>query len=107
MVSETPQKRRVGDGTPGPGRPKGSQDKTTRMLKEAILLAAESVGENGKGKDGLTGYLRRVALKDVKAFSTLLGKVLPLQIDAIDGTPLGAPTVVQVYLPDNGRPPTK
>jgi hypothetical protein len=29
---------------PGPGRPKGSTNVMTRMLKEAILLAGENVG---------------------------------------------------------------
>lgn len=64
----------------GPGRPKGSVNKTTGALKEAILLAAQGVGSDGAGKDGLTGYLTHVAKTDVKAFSGLLGKVLPLQV---------------------------
>lgn len=63
-----------------PGRPKGSANKTTAVLKEAILLAAEEVGYDQKGKDGLTGYLKFVAENDVKAFSGLLGKVLPMQV---------------------------
>jgi hypothetical protein len=65
----------------GKGRPKGSTNKTTALLKEAILLAAEQVGENGSGKDGLVGYLREVARSDVKAFAGLLGKVIPLQVN--------------------------
>lgn len=72
----------IGKGTPGPGRPKGSANKTTALLKDAILMAAEEVGEDGAGKDGLVGYLRQVAKEDVKAFSGLLGKVLPLTINA-------------------------
>lgn len=64
----------------GPGRPKGSINKTTATLKEAILAAGEAVGQDGKGKDGLTGYLKHVAATDVKAFASLLGKVLPMQI---------------------------
>lgn len=61
----------------GMGRPKGTPNKTTQALKDAILLAAEMVGEDGKGSGGLTGYLVRVAKEDVKAFSGLLAKVLP------------------------------
>ena len=49
------------------------------------MLAAEQVGEDGKGTDGLVGYLRRVATEDVKAFAGLLGKVLPMQITGEDG----------------------
>jgi len=67
------------------GRPAGTLNKTTRALKEAILIAAEQVGEDGKGTDGLVGYLRRVATEDVKAFAGLLGKVLPMQITGEDG----------------------
>lgn len=72
----------------GPGRPKGSINKTTGKLKEAILLAAEGVGSDGDGKDGLTGYLTHVAKTDVKAFSGLLGKVLPMQVTGADGESL-------------------
>lgn len=62
------------------GRPKGTPNKTTATLKEAILLAAEQVGFDGEGQGGLTGYLKHVAKTDVKAFASLLGKVLPLQV---------------------------
>jgi hypothetical protein len=72
----------------GPGRPKGVPNKTTQALKDAILLAAEKEGEDGKGKGKLTGYLRRVAREDVKAFSGLLGRVLPLQVTGEGGGPL-------------------
>ena len=34
---------------PNPGRQKGTPNKTSRILKEAILLAAERVGRDGKG----------------------------------------------------------
>lgn len=69
------------------GRRKGTPNKTTAALKEAILLAAVQVGEDGAGDGGLVGYLRRVAKEDVKAFSSLLGKVLPLQVANADSGP--------------------
>lgn len=62
------------------GRQKGTPNKATATLKDAILLAAEQVGFDGKGSEGLTGYLRKVASEDVKAFASLLGRVLPLQV---------------------------
>lgn len=73
---------------PRGGSRAGRPNKTTKTLKEAILLAAEQVGEDGKGKDALVGYLRRVAKQDVKAFAGLLGKVLPLQITGAEGRTL-------------------
>ena len=63
----------------GKGRRKGSPNKTTGALKEAILLAAEDVGEDAKGKGGLQGYLRKLAAVDTRSFASLLGKVLPIQ----------------------------
>lgn len=85
QVKKTERKPRVGDGTPGPGRPKGSTNKTTVVLKDAIIRAAEVVGQDGKGKAGLVGYLVKVANEDTKAFATLLGKVLPLQVTGAGG----------------------
>lgn len=67
------------------GRKAGTPNKTTAVLKEAILLAAEQVGNDGNGRDGLTGYLVMVAKSDVKAFAGLLGKVLPMQVTGEDG----------------------
>lgn len=60
----------------GKGRPKGSQNKTTAILKDAILKAAENAG----GKDGMIGYLTEQAKENPGPFLTLLGKVLPMQV---------------------------
>ena len=54
------------------GRQKGTPNKLTRDVKQAILEAFEKVG----GKD----YLARQAKENPQAFMTLLGKVLPTQI---------------------------
>ena len=61
----------------GRGRPKGSSNKTTTMLKDAILKAAEDAG----GGD-IVRYLTSVAKEHPTAFASLLGKVLPTQVDA-------------------------
>lgn len=84
----TPNAGSFRKGEKKPGQGKHGPQKSTIVLKEAILLAAEQAGEDGKGKDGLTGYLRRVAAEDVKAFASLLGKVLPLQVTGADGRTL-------------------
>ena len=65
----------------GKGRPKGASNKTTRILKEAILLAAETVGRDGHGGGKLTGYCESLARDEPRAFATLLGRVLPTQLE--------------------------
>lgn len=77
-MAEPKNSGRFGKGNPG--KPKGAVSKTTKALKEAILEAAEKSGQDTKGKGGLVGYLKRVADEDVKAFSGLLGKVLPMTV---------------------------
>lgn len=60
----------------GKGRPKGAVNKTTALLKDAIIQAAEKAG----GKGGLVGYLETQASENPGPFLSLLGKVLPMQI---------------------------
>lgn len=75
-------------GNAGKGRKKGSRNKTTTVLKEAILQAAELVGEDGKGKGKTVGYLQKLATDHPPAFAQLLGKVLPLQVTGPEDGPL-------------------
>src|SRR6516162_4583358 len=42
------------------GRKPGTPNKLTKELKDAVIQAAERVGSDEKGKDGLIGYLMRV-----------------------------------------------
>lgn len=64
---------------PGPGRPKGSQNKVTAQLKDMILGALDDAGGQK--------YLADCAAdpKTAGAFLTLVGKVLPLQVTGKDG----------------------
>jgi hypothetical protein len=64
------------------GRPKGTPNHLTRDLKEAIVEAAIASGYNKRGKDGLKGYLKRVADHDVRTYVVLLRAVLPRHIEA-------------------------
>ena len=70
----------------GKGRPKGSVNKTTALLRDAILKAAETAG--GGGDEGLTQYLTTQAKETPTAFMALLGKVLPMQVVGDDENPL-------------------
>ena len=77
QVKETPKNQRPGDGTPGPGRPKGVPNKNTSLLKDALLKAAEAAG--GGEPDGLVNYLVAQAKQNPAPFMSLLGRVLPMQ----------------------------
>lgn len=68
------------------GRQKGTVNKTSRVLKECILLAAEETGSDNKGKEGLLGYLKSIARTDKKTYAGLLRAVLPLQIHSTTQT---------------------
>jgi hypothetical protein len=63
----------TGVGNRGKGRKKGSLNKTTAALKDAILNAFAKVN----GED----YLVMVAKSDPRTFCSLLGRVLPLTLE--------------------------
>lgn len=67
---------KIGQGKAGPGRPKGMPNKTTALLKDAVLQAATNAG----GKAGMVGYLQTQAIENPTAFLSLLGKTMPLQV---------------------------
>lgn len=73
----------VGTGVPGPGRPKGSKNKATALLKDAILKAAEQAGDGD-----MVEYLTQQARINPGPFMALLGKVLPMQVTGEDGGPV-------------------
>ena len=55
--------------TAGKGRPKGSLNKNTLTVRQAMEAAAEKVGSDGKGKGGRDGYLERVARDKPELFT--------------------------------------
>lgn len=75
-------------GNAGKGRPKGSRNKTTVLLKDAILIAAEQHGLDGEGTDGLIGYCRLLARDQPKAFAQLLSRVIPAQLGGAQEQPV-------------------
>lgn len=70
----------------GMGRKKGSVNKTTALLKDAILQAASNAGGSG----GLVAYLTQQAADNPGPFMSLLGKVLPMQVQGDPDAPLVA-----------------
>jgi hypothetical protein len=84
----------------GAGRPPGATNKTTQILKDALLNAASELGfldevtlldDDGQptevikmvktGKDGMQGYLEWVGINHPRTFVALLGRVLPTQLN--------------------------
>ncbi len=74
------------------GRSKGPPNKTTALLKDAILKAAELAG-NKVGSDGMVSYLTEQASENPGPFMSLLGKVLPMQVVGDDD---GGPVQISV-----------
>ncbi len=71
---------KVGDGTPGPGRPKGVPNKNTTAIKDMILAALDGAGG--------VEYLQKQANLNPGPFLALVGKVLPMQITGANGGPV-------------------
>lgn len=83
------------------GRQKGTPNKTTALLKDAILSAAELAGD----REGMVGYLKRQAGENPAAFMSLLGKVLPMQVVGDDENPLRMVHRIELVAPgyDNAK----
>lgn len=74
------------------GRPKGARNRVGVLIKDAIIMAAEEMGEMQragirstgvwwkKGSGGLKGYLKWLAAHEPKAFAGLLSRVIPLHV---------------------------
>lgn len=82
------------DGSKSGGRKKGTPNKTTVALKDAIMGAFNKAG----GMD----YLERVAHEDPRTFCTLLGKVLPQEVKAEVGHN-GLPTQITFITPNQEK----
>ncbi len=80
MDKQTSGKRKVGDGTPGPGRKKGVPNKFTADVKAMVLEALT--------KAGGVEYLLKQSEANATAFLTLVGKVLPLTVAGDKDNPL-------------------
>jgi hypothetical protein len=66
-----------GEKRPGQGRPKGTSNKVTGDVKDMILKALAQAGG--------VNYLYVQSIENPKAFLTLVGRVLPLQVTGEDG----------------------
>lgn len=76
----------------GKGRPKGARNKTTAAVKDMILQALANKGG--------VEYLERQADENPTAFLTLVGKVLPLDVNANLTGQIGLPDITLGVQPD-------
>lgn len=76
----------------GPGRPKGLQNKTTRIAKEAIALAADELG----GAERLVAWAKEAPENERAFWVSIYPKLLPLQVTGEGGGPLQAAIMYNV-----------
>lgn len=74
----------VNTGNAGKGRPKGSKNKTTVAVKEALALAAEGIG----GTERLIAWVKENPDNERIFWSQMYTKLLPHQVEGPDGGPL-------------------
>lgn len=82
---------------PGPGRPKGSQNKVTKAAKEAIAEAAEQLG----GTSRLVAWAKEDAQNERAFWATIYPKLLPLQVSGEGGGPISFQFKTVYERPDN------
>lgn len=73
--------KRVGDGTPGPGRPKGVPNKTTKLARHAIAEAFEKLG----GTDALVTWAQADDDNLKVFYATIWPKIVPVQVTGENG----------------------
>lgn len=100
MSVEQPAKPKLGLDRAKTGRAKGTPNKTTALLKDAILKAAENAG----GGD-MVEYLTQQAKLNPGPFLSLLGKVLPTQLVGDPDNPLQLISRIELVAPgyDNSK----
>jgi len=84
------EKPKVGLDRAKTGRAKGTPNKTTALMKDAIIQAANAAG----GAGGMVGYLTLQAHENPGPFMALMGKVLPTQIADANGNKLVFPSEI-------------
>ncbi|MGJ3630154.1 hypothetical protein AB5I41_31150 [Sphingomonas sp. MMS24-JH45] len=77
----------------GMGRPKGVQNKTTRIAKDAIAFAADKLG----GAERLVAWAKEDEKNETAFWTTIYPKLLPLQVEGSgkDGAHLHEVAVVK------------
>lgn len=81
----------------GPGRPKGSINKTGASAKEAIQAAAEGLG----GTNRLVEWAKEDPLNERAFWSSIYPKLLPLQVSGEGGGAIQFDTIHRIIVDSN------
>ena len=82
MADSEKESAGIGKGTPGPGRKKGVPNRVNGEVKAMILEALDGAG-------GVQYLIERASdPRTASAFLTLVGKVLPMQVQGDPDNPL-------------------
>lgn len=79
-----------GEKRPGQGRPKGSVNKDTALIRDMIAQALDEVGG--------VQYLATVAQTHPGPFLALVGKVMPVQVTGANGGPIEVRSMTDAQL---------
>jgi hypothetical protein len=105
---KTTGKPRVGDGTPGPGRPKGMPNKTTSTMKEAIAAVYEKLQRDKAKEDGdhteTHAHFANWAKDHPTEFYRIAAKLLPLQLSTGDDDGDGGPAGILIKFVKTDEP---
>jgi hypothetical protein len=89
MRGSQPTRARAGSGVRYPkghkkvgGRKKGTPNRLTAEIKEMIIAAFTELGADGRGEEGLKGFIKKIGREDLKSSAMLLRAVLPTQVNA-------------------------
>ena len=64
------------------GRKKGTPNRLTTEIREMIIAAFTELGADGRGAEGLKGFIKLIGREDLKSAAMLLRAVLPMQVNA-------------------------
>ncbi len=92
----------IGSGKPGPGRPKGLQNKTTRAAKEAIALAADALG----GAERMVEWAKEDPKNESAFWTTIYPKLLPHTLAGDPDNPLNLVNRIERHIVDANPPST-
>lgn len=93
--------RKVGPnrGNAGKGRPKGAQNKTTGIAKDAIATAADKLG----GTDRLVAWAKEDPANERAFWTTIYPKLIPVQVNHgdADGNAIVMPSLIALVPPND------